>query len=213
MPASKRLFDLTAAVFGLVITSPLFVAAAVAIKLQDGGAVFYRQERIGRHGRPFRIWKFRSMRERTEETGPCITAAGDPRITTIGRFLREWKIDELPQLINVIVGQMSIVGPRPEVPQYVGLYSESQRAVLQLSPGITDVASVEFRNEEQLLAHAPDREKFYIEYCIPRKIELNLRYAGSASIWTDIRLIAETVLVILRRQSTAGLTSGDVENT
>jgi lipopolysaccharide/colanic/teichoic acid biosynthesis glycosyltransferase len=172
---------------------PLFAAIAVCIKLGDGGPVFFRQQRVGQNGRLFRIWKFRTMRQGAHKMGPQITRRGDTRITIIGRALRAWKLDEIPQLLNVVLGEMSFVGPRPEVPSYVALYSEEQREVLKLRPGITDLASLEFKDEEILLASAEDPEKLYRDYCIPRKIQLNLEYAQHASIGSDIKLIACTI--------------------
>jgi lipopolysaccharide/colanic/teichoic acid biosynthesis glycosyltransferase len=190
----KRAFDVCIASAGLLLLLPLFLFVACAVLLDDGAPVFFSQERIGRFGRPFRIWKFRSMRVETEARGPSITAAGDPRITRIGRILRRWKLDELPQLWNVIRGHMSFVGPRPEVPRYVSCYSEEQRAVLQLQPGITDLATLEFRDEESLLASVADPEAFYVAECVPRKIALNLEYARRANIVADALIIIRTVL-------------------
>ena len=147
----KRIFDLMVSGLGLVSLSPLLLILAALVKLNDGGPVFYKQERIGWHGQPFRIWKFRSMRVTADKVGLSITQSGDPRITRIGKLLRKTKLDELPQLINVFVGEMSLVGPRPEVEKYVVLYTSALKKVLELKPGITDVASIEFRDEEQLL--------------------------------------------------------------
>lgn len=148
-------------------------------------------------GKEFRIWKFRSMRVNADKFGPSITSSGDARVTRVGRFLRRTKLDELPQLINVLNGEMSLVGPRPEVPKYVKIYNESQREVLKLQPGITDEASVAFHNEEELLAKADDFEKYYIEYCVPRKIQLNLAYARQRrGLLDDIRVILRTIRAI-----------------
>lgn len=181
----------------MLLTSPLLVVAFVAIKLDDAGPLFFRQTRVGREGRPFQILKLRTMRQGT--AGPSVTASGDPRVTRVGRWLRRTKLDELPQLWNVLVGEMSMVGPRPEVPRYVEQYTPAQREVLRLRPGITDEASIEFRNEEQLLAAAPEPEKFYIEHCVPRKIAINLAYAREASVARDFRVILRTVAVLFHR--------------
>ncbi|GAH17100.1 unnamed protein product, partial [marine sediment metagenome] len=153
MSLGKRLFDLFWASLGLVLLSPLFLILALLIKLADGGAVFYRQERVGWRGRPFRVWKFRTMVMNAERMGKPLTVGDDPRITAAGRFLRRFKLDELPQLFNVVRGEMSLVGPRPEVAKYVRLYTPGQRRVLDLVPGITDPASIKYRDESDILAH------------------------------------------------------------
>jgi len=189
----KRLFDIFFALFGLVALSPLLAVLALLVKACDGGPVFFRQQRIGQNGRPFWIMKFRSMRVDAERLGLSVTRDGDPRITGIGRVLRKTKLDELPQLWNVLKGEMSFVGPRPEVMRYVELYTPAQKEVLLLKPGITDLASIEFRNEEDLLRHADDTERFYIEHCIPRKAELNLAYARHANLWEDTKIILRTL--------------------
>jgi lipopolysaccharide/colanic/teichoic acid biosynthesis glycosyltransferase len=195
----KRITDVLLSTVGLLILLPVFAAIAVAIKVGRDGPVFYRQVRVGRNGRLFRIWKFRTMRVDAEKTGLSVTCRGDARVTTVGRFLRHWKLDELPQFLNVLAGEMSLVGPRPEVPRYVALYSEPQKRVLELMPGITDLASLQFRNEEMLLAQAADPESFYREHCIPRKIELNLQYAARASWAKDMRLVVRTIVAIFTR--------------
>lgn len=194
----KRLLDLVLATLGLLVTLPILVLVGIAIKVADRGPVFFRQERVGRWGRPFRIWKFRTMRVNAEALGPSVTKSGDTRVTSIGRYLRKRKLDELPQLINVLFGEMSFVGPRPEVPKYVDLYSPEQRQVLDLRPGITDVASLEFRHEEALLAKAADPEQYYRTVCIPKKIELNLRYAKDSSVGADVRVILRTIAVLFQ---------------
>jgi lipopolysaccharide/colanic/teichoic acid biosynthesis glycosyltransferase len=190
----KRLFDISFASLGLLVLSPLFALLALAIKLSDGGAVLFRQERIGQGGQVFKILKFRSMIPNAERIGLSVTRVGDPRITRVGRFLRHTKLDELPQLWNVLVGEMSLVGPRPEVPRYVERYTHQQRKVLALKPGITDPAALEFRKEEALLSLATDPETFYLEQCMPRKVALSLEYAARASWWTDLGVIVRTVL-------------------
>ena len=191
-PIAKRGCDLLMAVLGLVIFSPLLFIIALAIKVSDGGSIFYRQWRVGRWGRLFQIWKFRTMKEGADRVGPGVTRDGDPRITALGRWLRKTKLDELPQLWNVLSGEMSFVGPRPEVPQYVARYTADQSAILGLKPGITDLATLEFINEEEMLRNATDVESFYLLYCVPKKVELNLRYARQASLWQDLKIIFRT---------------------
>ena len=187
------MFDIVFAAFGLLVLSPLFLLLAVAVKLSSRGPVLFRQQRVGQDGRLFCIVKFRSMVVNAEKMGISVTKDGDSRITRVGRFLRKTKADELPQLWNVLRGNMSFVGPRPEVPRYVAHYTAEQRRVLALKPGITDLATLEFRNEEELLRTATDTEKFYLEYCVPRKIELNLAYADRANLWEDTKIILRTV--------------------
>ena len=193
MKRSKRLFDLAASAAGLLLLAPLFALAALLIKLDDGGPVFFRQERIGCRGRPFKIWKFRTMVPGAEMKGGQLTAAGDGRITRAGRLLRRAKLDELPQLLNVFLGEMSLVGPRPEVARYVALYSDEQRRVLEQVPGITDPASLKYRREDELLARSPDPEKIYCEEIMPDKIRRNLAYAARANLFTDFAVILGTI--------------------
>jgi len=190
---AKRWFDFFWSVVGLCLSWPIFVLIALVIKLEDGGPVFFRQERVGWRGRPFRIWKFRTMVVGAEKLGRPLTVGKDPRITRVGHWLRKTKLDELPQLINVLCGEMSLVGPRPEVPRYVDLYSTDQRRVLELKPGITDPASIIFRNESEVLAQVENPERYYLEVIMPEKIRLNLEYAKQASIWSDIRVILQTI--------------------
>jgi lipopolysaccharide/colanic/teichoic acid biosynthesis glycosyltransferase len=194
----KRIVDFGLALVLTVALAPLWIAVALSVWWEDRGPVFYRQERAGRFGRPFRIWKFRTMRVNADRVGPLITVAGDPRVTAIGQHLRKWKLDEIPQLLNVLAGEMAFVGPRPEVKQFVDLYTEEQRRVLDLRPGITDEASIAFRDEEKLLAAAPNREQFYCEHCIPRKIALNLGYAARAGLFSDFGVMFRTVIVVSR---------------
>lgn len=197
---AKRGFDVLFAGIGLALTAPFFLAVWLLIRASDGGPGFYRQQRVGLHGRTFAIIKFRTMRVGADKAGPSITKAGDNRITAVGRWLRKTKLDELPQLWNVLCGDMSFVGPRPEVPKYVALYTREQRRVLELRPGITDEASVAFRDEEALLAAAANPEQYYVDYCIPKKIMLNLAYADRASLWRDVWVILRTIgAVWLRR--------------
>lgn len=195
----KRLFDLLFSAAGLILLFPLLAGIAILIRLREGGPVFFRQERAGQDGRLFRIWKFRTMVQNAHREGPAVTSGTDPRVTVTGRWLRKCKLDELPQLWNVFCGDMSLVGPRPEVQRYVALYTFDQRRVLALKPGITDLATLEFRHEEELLASADDVETFYIGHCIPRKIELNLRYAQQATIGSDIMIIVRTLIPAVDR--------------
>lgn len=189
--AGARAFDVVCAAAGMVLLLPVFLALSIAILLDDGRPVFFSQIRIGRNGRPFRIWKFRTMR--AESKGSTITASGDCRVTRTGAALRRWKLDELPQLFNVLAGHMSLVGPRPEVPQYVEPEAPAWKAVLRVRPGITDLASLMFRHEEKLLGTAQDPEAFYRESVLPAKLRLNLSYLGSRSFTRDLRLILLTI--------------------
>ena len=188
----KRLFDVAFSLLALVVLAPLLLVIAVAIKLSGPGPVFFRQERVGRGGRTFRIWKFRTMVADAPDKGAQITAAGDARITRAGRLLRRFKLDELPQFINVFVGEMSIAGPRPEVSRYVAMYNDRQRRVLSARPGMTDYASIAYADEERLLASAEDSESMYVNEVMPHKLELNLKYIDERSLWVDIKLIVKT---------------------
>jgi lipopolysaccharide/colanic/teichoic acid biosynthesis glycosyltransferase len=194
----KRAVDVAIGAAGLWATAPLFAGVAIAIRVTDGGSVFFRQERVGRHGKPFKMLKFRTMVVDAERRGASITVGQDPRITTVGRWLRASKLDELPQLLNVLAGEMTLVGPRPEVPRYVAMYDEAQREVLKLTPGVTDKASIRYRNESELLAGADDPEKFYVDVVMPDKIRINLEYARRATALSDLAVVAETVLAIVR---------------
>jgi lipopolysaccharide/colanic/teichoic acid biosynthesis glycosyltransferase len=190
---TKRLFDLLFALIGIIILMPIFLAIALWIKLDSPGSVLFRQTRIGRFGHEFKIYKFRTMVANAEAFGKQITADGDRRITKSGKFLRKYKLDELPQLFNVLKGEMSIVGPRPEVPTYVALYTLEQRQVLEVPPGITDLASIHFRNESELLANTPNPEQTYIQAIMPRKLELNSQYIAQASLGLDLAIILQTL--------------------
>ena len=193
----KRLFDIFLSGFGLILLSPLFMIVAIWIKLDSRGPIFYRQVRVGRNNSEFRIFKFRSMRIGSDK-GSLVTIGGrDPRITRSGYFIRKFKIDELPQLINVFIGDMSLVGPRPEVRHYVNYWTPEQMHVLDVRPGITDPASIKFRNENELLAKADDPEKYYIEVIMQEKIRLYLDYVEKSSFWYDIKLIFQTFKVII----------------
>ena len=193
----KRLFDIVASGLGLILLSPLFLVLAIWIKSDSKGPVFYRQIRVGRYNRDFRIFKFRSMRAGSD-TGILITIGGrDPRITRSGYFIRKFKFDELPQLINVLVGDMSLVGPRPEVRHYVNFWTPEQMHVLDVRPGITDPASIKFLNENELLEKAEDPEKYYIEVIMQEKIRLYLEYVKKHSFFYDIALVFKTFRVIV----------------
>lgn len=189
---ARRAFDLIVAIPAAVMLSPLFVAIAVWIKLDSRGPVFFLQERIGQFGRPFRIFKFRTMVVGAEKQGALITVGADRRITRSGRSLRKYKLDELPQLFNVIRGEMSLVGPRPEVPRYVEAYTKDQRRILALKPGVTSVASIAFSDESVLLARQADPESFYRAQLIPAKIHEDLSYARRATLLSDCKLVART---------------------
>jgi len=188
---TQRTFDVMCAATGLLLLSPLFAVVTLLILVSDGRPILFSQLRTGRHGTQFRIWKFRTMRAGV--TGNSITAAGDGRITATGVWLRKFKLDELPQLFNVLRGDMCLVGPRPEVPEYVDQRSRMWEAILQVPPGITDVASLLYRDEEALLGTAHDPDRFYRETLLPAKLCLSLAYMSTRSMWSDIRLIVLTV--------------------
>jgi lipopolysaccharide/colanic/teichoic acid biosynthesis glycosyltransferase len=192
-PKAKRAFDVVFAALGLAVLSPMLAVLAGIVKLSDGGPVLYRQRRVGLGGQVFEIWKFRSMVVGAERMGPAVTGEGDKRITWIGKIMRGLKLDELPQLWNVLKGEMSFVGPRPEVPRYVEAYTAAQREILNFKPGITDLATLRFREEESLLREAANVEEFYVNYCVPRKIALNLEYAEQANLFRDVSIIVQTV--------------------
>jgi lipopolysaccharide/colanic/teichoic acid biosynthesis glycosyltransferase len=194
---SKRLFDVVAAGIGLVLLSPLLLALALWVRLDSPGPVLYRQQRVGRNGMLFDILKFRTMKQRAD--GPQLTVGRDPRITRAGRFLRHYKLDELPQLINVLQGTMSLVGPRPEVPRYVDCYPPAVRAtVLSVAPGITDLASILYKEESEVLGRAADPERAYLETILPVKLEYYQRYVRERSFWLDLRIIFQTLAAIVR---------------
>ena len=196
----KRLFDIVASGLGLVALSPLFLILAIWIKLDSKGPVFYRQVRVGYKNKDFRIFKFRSMRVGADK-GSLVTIGGhDPRVTKSGYFIRKYKFDELPQLINVFVGDMSLVGPRPEVRHYVDYWTPEQMHVLDVRPGITDPASIKFRNENELMEQAEDSEKYYIEVIMQEKIKLYLEYVEKHSFLYDMGLILKTFFVIVHER-------------
>lgn len=194
----KRIFDFFLALAGLIILLPALVVIAILIKLDSRGPVFFRQERVGRFGQPFQIHKLRTMTIGAETKGPLITTSSDRRITRVGRLLRKYKLDELPQLIDVVTGNMSLVGPRPEVPRYVALYPEVMREIiLSVPPGITDLASIEFKDENEILDLSHDPEKEYIARILPVKLAYYQRYVHERSLWLDFVLILKTVKSIV----------------
>lgn len=196
----KRLFDIVASGLGLIVLSPLFLILAIWIKLDSKGPVFYRQVRVGYKNKDFRIFKFRSMRVGSDK-GSLVTIGGrDPRVTKSGYWIRKFKLDELPQLINVFMGDMSLVGPRPEVRHYVDYWTPEQMHVLDVRPGITDPASIKFRNENELMEKAEDPEKYYIEVIMQEKIKLYLEYVEKHSFWYDLGLILKTFWVIVKER-------------
>jgi lipopolysaccharide/colanic/teichoic acid biosynthesis glycosyltransferase len=195
--ALKRLVDVLGAAIGLVVLSPFLLAIGVAIKAYDGGPVFYRATRIGKDGQVFRLYKFRAMVVNADRQGPMVTTKGDARVTPIGRRLRRTKLDELPQLLNVLAGDMSLVGPRPEDPRYVALYTQQQQQVLRVRPGITSAASLIYRHEEQLLS-GPDWERVYQDELMPAKLSIDLEYLSTRTLLTDVTLILRTITALFR---------------
>lgn len=195
----KRLLDVLLVLVGLAFAWPLFMLSAVAIRLDSRGPVFFRQIRVGQFGKTFRIWKFRSMRLHEGKGALQVTAADDPRITRVGHWLRKAKLDEIPQLLNVLWGEMSLVGPRPETPEYVFTYNVTQEKVLLVKPGVTGPATLTFVDEEKVLARAPDKEDFYLTTLMPRKLELDLAYCKDVRISEDLRLILRTLLRLIWR--------------
>ena len=194
----KRLMDIVVSGGALLVLWPVLLLIALAIKIDDPGPVFYRQVRVGKGGKTFRIFKFRTMVVDADKKGLAITVGRDSRITRMGAFLRKTKLDELAQLLNVFTGEMSFVGPRPEVPKYVDMYTPYQRQVLLVRPGITDYASIAYRNENDLLEGAEDPERMYIDVIMPDKIELNMKYLREISPIADIRLIFKTIVAVIR---------------
>jgi lipopolysaccharide/colanic/teichoic acid biosynthesis glycosyltransferase len=199
----KRFFDIATSFIGLLLLGPILVFIAWRIRRTDGGPIFYRGDRVGLNGEPFRIFKFRSMVVNAEKLGGSSTSEDDVRITNIGRMLRKYKLDELPQLINVLIGDMSIVGPRPEVKQYTDLFDEEEKRILSVRPGITDWASIWNADEGAVLAGAEDPEKAYMELIRPTKLKLQLKYVRERSLWVDAKIIFLTLIAILRPESRA----------
>lgn len=193
----KRLFDIGVALIALIVLAPLLLLIALLVALTSPGGAFFRQWRVGRSGREFRLLKFRTMKPGSEAQGQ-ITLGRDPRVTAIGRLLRRTKLDELPQLWNVLVGEMSLVGPRPEVPRYVALYTTEQRAVLAVRPGLTSLASIAYINENAVLGRAADPLRAYVEEVMPAKLALDLRYVREQSLLLDLRILGATALRLLK---------------
>lgn len=193
----KRLFDIVSSGTGLILLSPVLLFLAIWIKLDSRGPVFYRQVRVGKNGRDFKIYKFRSMRQGADKKGLITIGGRDPRVTRSGYYIRKYKLDEFPQLINVLKGDMSIVGPRPEVRKYVNLYTKEQLKVLSVKPGITDMASIKYRNENELLEKADDPDRMYVEVIMPDKLKYNLEYIKKQSFLYDMKLAFLTFKEIL----------------
>jgi lipopolysaccharide/colanic/teichoic acid biosynthesis glycosyltransferase len=201
----KRFTDIILASLGLAIAAPVLAYVAIRIKLEDGGPVFYRGVRVGRNGKHFRMFKLRTMVVNADKVGGPSAADGDPRITRIGSWLRSHKLDELPQFINVLIGDMSFVGPRPEVPFYTDMYTEGEKAILSVRPGITDFATLWNSNEGEVLARSTDPERTYQEEIRPTKIRLQLEYVKRQSFWTDISIIWQTVAAVVTHRSPKAL--------
>ncbi len=192
----KRLFDIFVSFTGLLLLLPLFFIIGLVVRLGSPGSVFYRQQRVGKKGQLFRIFKFRTMQPNSDSKGLLTVGGRDPRITRSGYFLRKYKLDELPQLLNVLIGDMSFVGPRPEVKKYVDLYTPQELQVLNVRPGITDYASLEYFSENELLATSDDPETTYIQEIMPAKLKLNARYIEEAGLLTDVKIMGRTILKI-----------------
>ena len=197
----KRAFDLVGSSLGLVLLSPLLLLVAVLVKLDSPGSVLFRQERLGQGFRPFCLYKFRTMVKDAASRGPAITSGQDPRITRLGRFLRKTKIDELPQLINVFKGEMSLVGPRPEVPRYVEIFRKDYEEVLRVRPGITDMASLKYRDEATILGRSQNPEEEYIARVLPEKIKLAKEYTTQSSLFLDLALIFKTLVKLFQHRT------------
>lgn len=189
----KRLFDITASFFGIIILSPLLIFIGLWVGLSSKGGVFYKQIRVGKNNKDFKLYKFRSMRVNSDKQGLLTVGSKDSRITKAGYFIRKYKIDELPQLFNVLKGDMSFVGPRPEVRRYVDLYSKEQMQVLKVAPGITDPASIKYRNENDILSSASNPEEYYIQYIMPDKLKINIDYINNRTFFKDIKIIFQTI--------------------
>lgn len=199
----RRALDVGFAGTILIVTLPLSAAAAVLVRLGSPGPVLHRSVRAGRHGQPFVLYKLRTMVDDASAIGPGITAGRDPRVTPVGRVLRATKVDELPQLVNVLRGEMSLVGPRPEDPRYVAMYNDQQRQVLAALPGITSPASVIYRHEQELLGQAQDSQDYYVNVLMPRKIEVDLAYLRRRTIRSDLRVLLQTAVALTRRPGSA----------
>lgn len=195
----KRIFDMIASGCGLIVLSPIFIVIAIWVKLDSKGPVFYRQIRVGKDNKDFRLFKFRSMKIGADRQGLITVGGRDPRVTRSGYYIRKYKLDELPQLINVFIGDMSVVGPRPEVRKYVDLYTPGQMRVLSVRPGITDLASIRYRNENELLETVDDPETYYREVIMQDKLKINLEYVDNRSFWGDIKLIFATLYAVVAK--------------
>jgi lipopolysaccharide/colanic/teichoic acid biosynthesis glycosyltransferase len=198
MLVAKRIFDCLFSSIGLIIISPIFMLLSLLIALDSQGGIFYKQVRIGKNMRPFKLFKFRTMYANSDKKGLLTVGDNDNRITRVGYYLRKYKLDELPQLINVLIGEMSFVGPRPEVEKYVKLYNNEQQKVLSVKPGITDWASIRYVNESELLARSSEPEKTYINEIMPAKLAINLEYVKQNNLLIDIKIILHTFKAILR---------------
>jgi len=194
---TKRLFDIAFSFVGLVILSPALILISILIKLDSRGPLLFKQTRVGLESKPFEIYKFRTMLHSRENLGLFLTVGNDIRVTKVGRFLRKYKFDEFPQLLNVFIGDMSFVGPRPQVPKYVALFGDIQELILSIRPGITDYASIAYKEESKILAQYEDPELAYINIILPEKLKLNLKYIEEISIMTDIKLIFMTIYILL----------------
>lgn len=194
----KRIFDLFFSFLGILFLLPIYIIIAIFIKIDSNGDILYKQERIGKNGIPFYVLKFRTMIPNAFSKGALTVGSRDPRVTNIGFYLRKYKLDELPQLFNVFLGEMSFVGPRPEVKKYTDLYNAEQKKVLSVAPGITDYASIKFRNENDLLSVSDDPEKLYIDQIMPEKLNLNLKYINDNNVFKDIKIIFNTFYTIIK---------------
>lgn len=195
----KRIFDLILSIPSLIILSPVYLLSAILIKLDTRGPVLFSQDRVGRNGKPFRLYKFRTMVKDAANIGPPVTTADDPRITKTGRLLRKFKVDEMLQVINIVKGDMSVIGPRPEIKKYVDMFKEDYEQVLRIKPGMTDYALIAFRNEEDILSRFHDVEEGYVKEVLPEKIRLYKEYMAEMNLLTDIRIFFGTIWEILRR--------------
>ena len=194
----KRIFDLILSFTGILFLSPLYILISILIIIDSKGGVLYKQERVGLNGNDFKVLKFRTMKPDSFSKGALTVGSRDPRITNVGYYLRKYKLDELPQLFNVFFGNMSFVGPRPEVKKYTEMYNDEQKKVLSVIPGITDYASIKFRNENDLLSASDNPEKLYIEQIMPEKLDLNMKYINDNNVFKDIKIIFETFYTIIK---------------
>ena len=195
---AKRLFDFILSLFGIIFLFPFLIVPAILIPLDSKGGIFYKQTRVGRYNKDFKLFKFRTMKVKSDKSGLLTTSSRDPRITKIGYYLRKFKIDEMPQLINVLVGDMSLVGPRPEVRKYVDLYTQDQMKVLDHRPGVTDISSIKYSNENRILESVSNPEKYYIEEIMQDKLKLNIAYLENRNLISDIITIFKTFMKILK---------------